>query len=298
VSAAIVFAVLAHAQPEALLEQADNLAATCPRSELVVYDGATDPAWRASVDLPFVAASRPLRHGYLSDFHYLAMRDALARHPSFDCLVTLDSDVFVAKAGLEPQLHALLRDFAYVGARLQPVVARSEWSTGRRFMYHWARYWQPLLRAPVPFGAFNPGQVFRRDLVEAIVGDESVPAVLDAVRGARSTALEEIVYPTLALSRGFPGTSHPGSHALTMRRYTEEELRWFALDPSVFLVHKVGTEPSAPDRRLVLALAQGLEPGPEGARVPSAPTHDSRGAGFRSLLRSVAGDARILVLGP
>jgi hypothetical protein len=32
--------------------------------------------------------------------------------------------------------------------------------------------------------------------------------------------------------------------------------------------------------------------------VPSAPTHDSRGAGFRSLLRSVAGDARILVLGP
>lgn len=298
-SLAIVFAVAAHGEPDALIEQAENLATTCPNSRIVVFDGAPDPSWRATVDLPFAAQSRPLRHGYLSDFHYLVMQDVLQRYPGFDCLVTLDSDVFAVKPGLEDQLAGLLRAFAYLGARLHPVAARTEWATGRRFMYHWSRHWQPLLQAPTPFGAFNPGQVFRRDVVERIVADESVPALLDAVRQARTTALEEIVYPTLVLSRGFAGTSHPGAHALTLRRYSDEELAWFALDPSVFLVHKIGTEPTAPDRRLVREFAAGRSPGPSPPPAGvGASARDSRTTGFRFLLRSVAGDARILALGP
>jgi len=299
VSLAVAFAVVAHGDPETLLEQAENLALACPNSRLLVFDGARDPSWRATVDLPFAAQSRPLRHGYLSDFHYLVMQDVLGRYPDFDCLVTLDSDVFAVKAGFEHQLGGLLRDFGYIGARLHPVVARTEWATGRRFMYHWSRHWQPLLQAPTPFGAFNPGQVFRRDVVERIVADESVPAVLDAVRRARTTALEEIVYPTLVLSRGFTGTSHPGAHALTLRRYSDRELAGFALDPSVFLVHKVGTEPGASDRRLVGELAAGRSPPPRSDLAgPTPSAREPRTAGFRWLLRSVAGDARILALGP
>ncbi len=295
-SCVIVFAVAAHNQPDALVEQAENLALTCPNSRIVVFDAGPSPSWRAAVDLPFTPSSRPLRYGYLSDFHYLVMRDALSRYPGFDCLVTLDSDVFIVKPGLEDQLAGLLQHFAYVGARLHPVEARTEWSTGRRFMYHWSRYWQPLLRASTPYGAFNPGQVFRRDLVERIAADESVPPLLDAMRRARSTGLEEILYPTLALSRGFAGTSHPGAHALTnLRRYSEEELSWFALDPSVFLVHKVDTVPGAPDRRFIRELAAGRTPAVHGADPPK---RASRTAGLRFLLRALAGDARILTLGP
>jgi len=299
VSLAVVFAVVAHGDPEALVEQSENLARACPHSRLVVFDGAADPSWRATVDLPFAAKSRPLRHGYLSDFHYLVMQDVLGRYPDFECLVTLDSDVFAVKTGFEDQLGGLLGEFAYVGTRLHPVEARTEWATGRRFMYHWSRYWQPLLQAPTPFGVFNPAQVFRRDAVERIVADPSVPAVLDAVRRARTTALEEIVYPTLVLSRGFAGTGHPGAHALTLRRYSAQELAGFALDPSVFLVHKVGTEPGAPDRRLVGELLAGHSPRPRSDLAgPAPPAREPRTAGFRWLLRSVVGDARIVALGP
>jgi len=297
VSLAIVFAVAAHSEPEALLAQAENLAAACPHSRLLVFDGASDPSWRANIDLPFASQSRPLRHGYLSDFHYLVMQDVLRRYPDFDCLVTLDSDVLAIKAGLEDQLDGLLKDFAYVGARLHPLSGRTEWSTARRFMYHWPRYWQPLLQVPQPWGAFNPGQVFRRDVVERVVADATVPPLLDAVRKARATALEEIVYPSLVVGRGFAGTSHPGAHALTLRRYSSEELAWFAADPSVFLVHKVGTELDAPDRQCVTQFAAGRVPTRD-TIVPGAPERASRTAGFRSLLRTVAGDARIMVLGP
>ena len=213
-SLAIVFAVAAHSEPESLVAQAENLAAACPHSRVVVFDGASDPSWRANIDLPFASQSRPLRHGYLSDFHYLVMQDVLHRYPDFDCLVTLDSDVLAIKAGLEDQLGGLLKDFAYVGARLHPLEGRTEWSTARRFMYHWPRYWQPLLQISQPWGAFNPGQVFRRDVVERVVADATVPPLLDAVRKARATALEEIVYPSLVVGRGFAGTSHPGAHAL------------------------------------------------------------------------------------
>jgi hypothetical protein len=285
VSLTIVFAVAAHSEPEALVGQAENLATACPHSQLLVFDGASDPAWRSDVDLPFASRSRPLRHGYLSDFHYLVMQDALHRYPGFDCLVTLDSDILVIKSGLEAQLGELMKDFAYVGARLHPVAGRTEWSTARRFMYHWSRYWQPLLQVPTPWGAFNPGQVFRRDVVERIVADQSVPRLLDAARKARTTALEEIIYPSLVVGRGFAGTSHPGAHALTLRRYSDEELAWFSADPSVFLVHKVGAEPNAPDRQRVSDLAAGRAPIRDSI-VPGASERISRTAGFRSLLRT------------
>jgi hypothetical protein len=296
----VVFGIVAHREAGAVADLIENLSQTCPNCDTIVFDGADDPTWRDGADFRVASGSRPLRWGYLSDVHYALMRELHESRADFDCLVVLDSDMLMIRSGYEGQLASYIDQFAYLGYELRMVHLRGEWMIGRRFLYHWKKHWQPLLDAKVPFGVFNPGQVFRRDLCERLALDPTLPRLLDAVRTARSTALEEIVYPTLAIARGFPATSLPGAHAVGLRTYSRPELQMFAADPSVYLIHKVSLETDSDDRLAIhdLVAHPPERTTPLPAPVPEEHRIGHRSGGLRWLARTARDDARIYFLGP
>jgi hypothetical protein len=202
------------------------------------------------------------------------------------------------KPGFEEQLALVLSNFAYIGTRFY---ASQPWSPGDpdRYVWQWwDRFWADLLKAPQPYNVFNPGQVFRKDLVERFVADPAMPGIMSAVESSRVQSMEEIVYPTRAVAMGVPATSHPGSHAMRTYDFDADELEILAGDPNVFLVHKIahGYQRAAVDR----LLRQGANPKAAAERLAlRAPAHGTgRRKQLRASLRQLELDVSGITRGP
>lgn len=249
----IVFGILAHNRPETLADQIANIRAMCPNADVRVFNGGADGEWCKALTVPVSPMSKPMRYDSLAFPHYAMCRDIAGS--DFDCLVVLDSDMMIVKPGLEQQLGQLLQTFAYVGANLAACGGTGENEPLRSLLHRWTNFWSPVLGAATPYMVFNPGQVFRRDLVEAIAADASVQRILETIDSEPIQHPEEFLWPTYAVSRGFPTTSHPGSHGLEWRQFEPAELVLKWADPNVFLVHKVGMDLESPDRATIRRLA-------------------------------------------
>lgn len=266
----LCFAVLAHAHPEALAQQVGALRALHPGSTVVVFNGGNDSALTVGLDVAVCPSSRPLRHGHLATFHGLVMQWLAER--DFTHLVTLDSDVLPVRAGLAKRVAGT----AYAGAHLGQVQPGTPWRPGRRFLREWPT-WRPLLGTEHPWRCFNPVQVFGREYVDAFLALPVRDELMDRVERSRSEALEEIVWPTLAVSMGFPPAKLPGDGALRLRAPTPYELRDHVADPDVFFVHKVGMALDAPERRLIREHLAGQGPDYDAAQaVARIPRPESR----------------------
>ena len=252
-SCRIVFGLVSHGNRLALDELLKNLAVTCPNSEVIVFNTGPSNEWLTGFDGNVCRSSREMRFGRIADAHFGLMSELRGR-VDYDCLVTLDSDMLIIKAGFETKVRELLDFFAYIGTEFGPFGRYEELQPMRFALLHWESFWSKIFESQIPYSAINPGQIFRRDLVEHLATDSRVEQVLNAVRRARTIGLEEIVYPTLAVARGFPATSNPGTHAIEQRTFSPDELILHHAHPDVFLVHKVSLEADAPDRLMIHSL--------------------------------------------
>lgn len=264
------FAVLAHAHPDLLAEQVSSLYAQHPGCTVVVFNGGTDPALTVGLDVEVCPTSRPLRHGHLTAFHASVMEWIGERE--FTHLVTLDSDALPVRSGLADRLAGA----AYAGAHLGQVRPGTAWRPGRRFLREWPT-WRPLLGTERPWRCFNPVQAFGQEYVEAFLRLPTRAALLQRIEQSRREALEEVVWPTLAVAMGFPPTRLPGDDALRLRPPTPYELRDHLADPDVFFVHKVRTDRHAPERRLIREHLAGHAPDFDAAQAQApVPRPESR----------------------
>jgi hypothetical protein len=238
------YVVLAHAHREALAEQVADLRLVDPGCRVSVFNGGRDHDLTAALDVEVVPTSRPLRHGYLALFHALTMEWAQ------DAVVTLDSDAWVVRP--VPQGD-------YLAPHLSEVRPGTPWKPGRRFLPAWPQ-WQQLLGIEHPLRCFNPVQVFGAAYVQRFLAWPLRHQLLDRIARTRLEALEEIVWPSLARTLGLQPLALPGGAALQLGRHTPQQLRQHLDDPDVHVLHKVGLEPGATDRRLVREHLAGRSP--------------------------------------
>ena len=268
----VCFAILAHAHPAALAEQVELLQLLHPGSRVVVFNGGSDRALTAGLEV--CPSSRPLRHGHLAPFHAATM-EWLAEAPP-DYLVTLDSDCLPLRPGLRQVLDGLAADgCGYVGAHLSQVLPDTPWRPGRRFHRAWSGPWQDVFDLPHPYRCFNPVQVFTAEYLRRFMEFPRRQALLDLIDATRLEAMEEIVWPTLAVTLGLSPRALPGGHALRLERHAPRELGALVTDPDVHFVHKVGMSSHDLDRQLVLDHVRGRQPD-FGQSAPYETTSSSR----------------------
>jgi hypothetical protein len=240
------YVVLAHAHRDALAEQVEDLRRVDDGCRVSVFNGGRDDALTTGLEVEVVPTSRPLRHGYLALFHALTLQ--WAQGP----VVTLDSDAWVVRP-----LGDLPGD--YVAPHLSEVRTGTPWAPGRRFLPAWPQ-WRELLGIEHPWRCFNPVQVFGDQYVERFLAWPYRQALLERIASTRLEAIEEIVWPSLAVTLGVTPAPLPGGHALQLGRHAPADLQRHLADPEVHVLHKVGLEPGATDRRLVREHVRGVAP--------------------------------------
>ena len=292
----MVFAILAHNNRGGAVNYlADNLAATCPSSDVVVFNGGPDDQWVGDVTAKVVGA-HPFGWGKVAAFHYLTMQ-AVEQY-QYDALVTLDFDMAMVKPGFERHIGQLLDTYAYIGTRLHPVDLWSGGNPDRQVWNWWHNQWAALFEAPQPYCVFNPCQVFRRDLVDRFLADPAMPSIIDQATRAQVFCMEEIVYATRTVAYGMPTTSNPGSHGILHVSHDADELELLAADPHVHLVHKITER----HQRLAVdrLLADGADADAAARRLMMRPPRAgiSRRTALRELARRTRGDLRGILGGP
>ena len=242
----LAFGILAHDQRGCLRDLVDQLWVLPETTCVAVYNGGPDPELTAGLRVTAVPSPHPVRWGHgLEQSQFATMGHLTAHDVDFEGLVFLDSDMTVFRADLAARLGPLLAG-GYVGGAVQPVHTRTEWMMGRRFASEWS-HWQPLLGAPKPYGAYNPGQAVHRTYVEELLRLPRLDALLAQARRARTPCLEEFLLPTLCASLGATLASYPEPQLLH-GLHSPAEIRQAVTGPGVGLLHKVVMRTDSPDR--------------------------------------------------
>jgi hypothetical protein len=261
----LCLAILAHNKPECLSDLLENLRALCPEADVVLFNGGRQPLLPDGLSADDVCPySEPLSWARNYFFQISTMRWLYQRGRRAEFLVTLDSDMLLIKPGLLEFLQRTMSGSAYMAVSFEEIPERTPWIVGRRFHYLWRPVWQPIFGIRLPFGCFNPGQVFRWEYVERLMRFPRYAELLARMRRSSVPQLEEVIYPTLAVTlgcapRAYPGSgplTHPGPAIRDLRRHSPDEIRAYLHDPNVYLIHPVHMALDAPDRSFVRALWQ------------------------------------------
>ena len=266
----LYFAILAHNARPCLEDLVLNLRAFAPGAEVVLFNGGHDPGLAAGLDVPVCPASRPARRGSVDYFHYAVMRWLHDEGRAYDFLVTLDSDMLLIKPGLAEYLEQTMANSLYMANNFMETPPGTDWPTGRFHWLKWKQVWQPIFGTRNPYGCFNPGQVFRREYVERLMAFPKLPELLAAIERSHMPAMEEMIYPTLAVALDAAPLRHPGSQVpprwdipgqtsalRVMKRHSPADIRAYLADPNVHLIHPVPLDMAAPERQLVRMLRDG-----------------------------------------
>lgn len=256
----VVFAILAHNKPESLAEQLNILMRFAPTSKCLVFDASPYTNVCNQLGLVPCAGSRPLEYGRLAPFHLAAMR-AAEELRNYEFLITLDSDMLLIRSGIVDYLRRVMRSAEYMASHFREVSCWLRSDSHRRFRYCWRPYWQELLGASRPYRVLNCFQVFRRTLVERFLTHPRIDEIIEATMPQRTAlvALEEIVYPTLAVSLGAQAITYPGSYTIDTSPVSMSNLSAFRHDPNVIFVHSGVRDVTSAPWQFVRALSLGIE---------------------------------------
>lgn len=249
----------------------------------MVYNGSGDPTLFEGISAPICPYSKKVAWGRLERCVLESMVWVTREGIPFDFFVALDSDALFINHGYEALLERELRDAEYMGVDFRSVDHPAmPWSPGRMAWAEWD-LWRPLLGAEHPYGAFAVAQTFRRSLVERIVSHPRLREILAAMRLSHVFALEEVLFPTLAVALDARPKPYPTiySFAVVFRRgdpFTLEEARELRGVPDCHLIHPVARTMSDPVRSWIRRLSGYGKAGPQGLSRPGHIRRLSRAA--------------------
>lgn len=271
----IHFAVLAHANEPCVADLVRCLWDLNPGATVSLFNGGRNKGFFAGQGVSICPYSSPLRYGNLTAFHIGVMRWLQESREEYDFLVTLDHDMLPLREGLADYLGARMGHVSYMGARFRVADDPANWklggSTVEQVNQSWKSRWQPLFGTDVPYWSFNPGQVFSKGLVERILAYPRLTPLMELATRSRIWAMEEMVYPTLAVAVGAETKELPGEHGLLFDSHSSDRLRELAVDPDVFFVHRVGMQLASPDRQVIHELIKDMTPRLEQMPVAEGP---------------------------
>jgi len=256
----IVFAILAHDRPDCLALQLEILERFAPKCRCLVYDASPSKIVTKQLGVVPCLASQPIHYGRLAPFHIAAMR-AAEEGPAYEFLITMDSDVLLLRPGIAAFLQHTMQTAEYMGSHFRRVTRWIRSDSHRRLSYCWKPHWQKIVGASQPYRVLNCFQIFRRALVRRFTSHPGIDDIIEATMPGRTSlvALEEIVYPTLAVLLGGTPRTYPASYSIDTSPVTIARLAELRNDPNAILAHAGTRDPQSPSWQCVRAWSRGME---------------------------------------
>ncbi|MCF8563266.1 DUF4214 domain-containing protein [Alicyclobacillus tolerans] len=240
----LYFAVLAHDNEEFLRFQVENIRYFNPGAQIVLYNSSGDESFGSKAGVEICPYSRRLYYGGVERCLYDIMRWLEETHAVYDYLVYLDSDVLFIRHGFEDHLNSLMEGYDFIGHHYEifsPIETANKWIPGQDMVNRWA-LWQPFFDTDYFCGTFNPGQTYRKSIVQRILGNFDSAALEKMFETIPGVSLEEIIFPTLVTKYGGKGRGFLPDQVTYLRnevRLTAKEVKTARSLPDVHLLHPV-----------------------------------------------------------
>lgn len=253
----ICFLLLDHRGDEYFRDLVATIRKFCV-ADIVWYDAGDVGVNRYTADVPRLATSRRLEYAKEAPFFFDTFEWAAGE--GYDFLVNVETDMAFVNHGFEAFLESTMAGCDYLAPRLELKTP----TTSRWRPYRSLRGELPELLDMLGIGhtnaAFNPGQVFSKRFVEALLAAPFYGRLQEFVernqQEGRSYSLPEVLMPTLAEALGLAAASYP-DHLTAYNRYRPyhavKSVRRAATD-GVHFVHPVRRDPEHPARSYVRSL--------------------------------------------
>lgn len=221
----LCFALLAHADENALYKQIRNIRRYNPNNVLIVlYNGGQDAnfgkALCKKMKVMYCPYSRPLQKGKTGRFYYDVMRWLEEKNVNYDFLVYTEYDVMFVNHGFERMVENELRDHDCLVKliRHEKDRKRNWWIPGKTMWKEWHR-WKPFFQTDDFYGTFNPMQVYRRSILKRMLAIIDTPMLEQLLSATNVYALGEMLYITLAKKCGGRLKAYPKPSVEYLRVY-------------------------------------------------------------------------------
>jgi glycosyltransferase involved in cell wall biosynthesis len=223
-----VYACLVHEKRESVLDLVQNLHFHDPESQIILYNGGTDPQLLADKRAFETCGASvhpnptPMTWGYLHNFALHCMEFALANY-TFDTLTIVDSDQLAIRSGYSAFLDKALPSREGIGMlsskcdRISLADSDNHPIAAQGFKEY--ELWKPLLDR-FPNGAdkflhwtFWPSSVFLSDAIRDLTKLFRENSLLQHImQNTRIWASEEVILPTLVRLLGYEIRTNPCSY--------------------------------------------------------------------------------------
>ncbi|SEC69692.1 hypothetical protein [Paenibacillus sp. GP183] len=211
----ICFALLAHKDEEALLQQIRNIRQFNPKDTLIVlYNGGNDPNFGKAVckseNMLYCPSSRPLQSGKTGRFFYDVMAWLEEAHISYEYLVYTESDVMFINHGFKDLLEQLMKgyDCLVEAIKVEMNPQKSKWTTAMRMWKEWY-LWKPFFRSEFFYGTFNPMQVYRHSIIKRMLARIHKPQLEELLDKTNVISMGEMLYLTISMQCGARCQEYP-----------------------------------------------------------------------------------------
>ncbi|WP_171687068.1 hypothetical protein [Paenibacillus planticolens] len=259
-----IVVVIAHENEHVLAAQIENIHFFNPEAGILLYNGGHNPDFGKNVNVWSFPHNHPLRAGIIVPGMWDIMKWLEEIGAGYEYLMSMDHDMLFVKHGFQSFLDEAMAESDSMGWRLEndrdhpyslPVQnMRNEW-----------HLWQPVFRTDGFLTYFNPGQIYKHDIVRRMLAHVDHAAVDHLLGISEAAALEEVFFVTLASACGGRVREYPeGSKYNDMVRWGEnitfESVQQHRAHPYYYWIHPVKGDK-------LLEMNQQLLPRPE---VPPA----------------------------
>ncbi|HEV8400840.1 MAG TPA: glycosyltransferase [Gemmatimonadales bacterium] len=284
-----VFACLVHESPECVLDLVRNLRCLDPASEILLFNGGSDPALLdhglglERYDVHIHPRPQRLHWGRLHDFALESMRYALERWP-FATLTIVDSDQLACRRGYSERIATFLRDHPRAGMLVntpQVQVARTRVGPAAAALRE-RELWRPLLERFPDGGrkfvhwSFWPATTFTRDAAVALTQLTADQQLQEILARSKIWATEEVILPTLVALLGFDIVKSPCSYDFVQyrARFAPQQIDEALTRSDVYWLHPIARRYADPLRARLRTFWRGYGAAAaqkDPARPPPAP---------------------------
>jgi hypothetical protein len=239
----LVIIVIAHENEQVLAAQVENIHFFNPEAGILLYNGGHNPDFGKNVNIWSFPHSHPLRPGIIAPAMWEIMRWLEEIGAGYEYLMSLDHDVLFVKHGFQPFLDEVMAESDSMGWRLENNRDHAFSLPVRNMMNEW-HLWQPVFRTDGFLTYFNPGQVYRHDIVKRMLAHVDHATVDHLLSLSEAAALEEVFFVTLAMACGGRVREYPeGTKYNDMVRWGEnitfESVQQHRDHPYFYWIHPI-----------------------------------------------------------
>ncbi|RXT13980.1 hypothetical protein [Ammoniphilus sp. CFH 90114] len=243
----IVYALLAHEDEDALLQQVRNIKKynkkdTC----IILYNGGTNPKFgmrtRKKEKIKICPYSRPFEPTMTGRMFYDVARWLEEEKVKYNYLVYMEYDMMFVNHGYEAMLEKAMvgYDCMWKFTKTYDHTDRDIWKPAEMLLEE-REYWKDILPSKI-YRTSNPLQCYRRKIVKKMLDKINNKRIEEFFSKVKVRNMGEMLYPTLAVSCNAKFRRYPSSFKKFLRwkpALTLKEVKKAKKKDHVYVVHPI-----------------------------------------------------------